>query len=184
MTAIFKNKGEILDPKMYRMIQTSKLHSKLLSIILLERIKPWYEKQILSYQIGFRTGSGTSEGILAIRTIQNIIRNTNQKVYMLITDMTAGFDTVVRNWAFQSIHHRLPPNCDRTNFEILENMYENTKGTITNMEQEIKISIGTRQGAIESPMIWALWIDWILRIFLHKAKEEGIKLLKLKYLIN
>ena len=92
--------------------------------------------------------------------------------------MTVGFDTMVRKWAFQSIHHRLPLNCDRKNFEILEKMFEDTKGTLTNMDQEIKMPIGKRQGAIESP------IDWILRIFLQKEKEKGIKFLKLKYLIN
>ena len=76
------------------------------------------------------------------------------------------------------------PNSNRTNFEILESLYKNTKGIITNTEQEILLSIGTRQGAIESPMIWALWIDWILRIYLYHAKQKGIKFLELEYRIN
>ena len=53
MTAIFKNKGDIKDPRMYRMIQTSKLLSKLLSIILLQRMKTCYEMQIMDYQLAF-----------------------------------------------------------------------------------------------------------------------------------
>ena len=66
MTAIFKNKGKITDPKMYRMIQTSKITTKLLSMIILQRINPWIENQLLQYQLGFRQGSGTAEGILAV----------------------------------------------------------------------------------------------------------------------
>lgn len=38
MTAILKNKGSGKDPKCYRIIQSSKLLSKLLSVLILQRI--------------------------------------------------------------------------------------------------------------------------------------------------
>lgn len=159
MTAIFKKKGDPKDPSKYRMIQTSNLLSKILSTILLQRIIPWYERQLKDYQLAFRQGSWTSEGILAIRTLQTIAKNTNQNIFVLISDMTAGFDTVVREWVFQSLQHRLPQNCDWTKFLILQCLYQRTEGRITNINESIMVNIGTRQGAIEAAAIWSLWID-------------------------
>ena len=183
MTAIFKNKGKITDPKMYRMIQTSKITTKLLSMIILQRISPWIENQLLQYQLGFRQGSGTAEGILAVRTLQRITRNTNQKIWVLLTDMTAGFDTVIRQFCFQSIYHRLPKGANLTNFQILESLYNHTEGFLTNTKDTIQLKRGTRQGGVESPSLWALFLDWILRIFIHQAQEEGIQFLELEYRI-
>ena len=157
---------------MYRMIQTSTILSKLVSLIILQRLNPWIEKQLLQYQLGFRQGSGTVEGILAVRTLQTITRNTNKNVWVLLTEMTAGFDTVIRKFCFQSIYHRLPENADLANFQILESLYHHTEGYLTNTKDTITLKRGTRQGAIESPSLWALFLDWILRIFFIKRKSK------------
>ena len=93
----------------------------------------------MPYQLAYRKGGGTSDGILAIRCIQTISRNTRQNVYLLISDMSSGFDTVIREWAFKTIKHRLPQNADTTNFDILESIYRQTSGFLTNEKEEIPI---------------------------------------------
>ena len=40
-----------------------------------------------------------------------------------------------------------------------------------------------RQGSVESPMLYNLFMDFVMRVYLEKCKEQNIKFVKLKYRI-
>ena len=42
---------------------------------------------------------------------------------------------------------------------------------------------GVRQGGPESPMLFNLFLDFVMRVFVDQCKKEGIKFLNLKYFI-
>ena len=70
-------KGKIYDPAAYRGIQVGSVFCKALVVMILERTRKWYEKQLLDHQQGFRTGRGTSDAIYIVKRIQQI--STSQK---------------------------------------------------------------------------------------------------------
>ena len=65
-------KGKIEDPSTYRGIQIGSTFCKILVVITLERIRKWYDKQLLDQQQGFRSGRGTADGIYIVKRIQQI----------------------------------------------------------------------------------------------------------------
>ena len=63
MRCLFKNKGQAGDPSKYRGLSINSLLNKVLMIIILDRLKETYEKNLMPYQYGFRSGVGTVDGI-------------------------------------------------------------------------------------------------------------------------
>jgi len=53
-------KGKIDDPTAYRGLQIGSTLCKLMVVIIINRIKEWYESQLLDQQQGFRSGRGTT----------------------------------------------------------------------------------------------------------------------------
>ena len=68
--------------------------------MLINRIKEWYNSQILDMQNGFRQGCGTTDGIHITKTTQLIAEKTNEQIYAIFTDLKAAFDHINRNWLF------------------------------------------------------------------------------------
>ena len=92
-------------------------------IVIINRIKSWYDRQLLDQQQGFRSGRGTADGIFITKRIQQITDKMKKPVYILFIDLTAAFDHVVRKWMFKSIYQRFPDETDRTLIELLEALY-------------------------------------------------------------
>ena len=65
LVAIWKGstKGKADDPTAYRGLQIGSSLCKILILIIINRIKKWYEAQLCDQQQGFRTGRGTTDGI-------------------------------------------------------------------------------------------------------------------------
>ena len=101
-------KGKADDPAAYRGIQIGSTFCKILVIIILERTRKWYDKQLLDEQQGFRSYRGTNDGIYILKRIQQISQQTKRPVFALFIDLTAAFDHVRRKWLFKSIEQRFP----------------------------------------------------------------------------
>ena len=56
-------KGKLTDPAAYSGLQIGSTLCKIMMIIILNRIKLWYNSQLLDQQQGFRQGKGTTDGI-------------------------------------------------------------------------------------------------------------------------
>ena len=48
-------------------------------------------------------------------------------------------------------------------------------------EDKFEIKVGVRQGGPESPMLYNLFMDFVMRIYLFECKKKGIRFLRLKY---
>ena len=103
-------------------------------------------------------------------------------VFLLFVDLSAAFDHIVRKWLFKSIYQRLPEGANRKLFELLESLYEYTTTSLAETPEDIfGIMLGVRQGGPESPPLFNLYMDYVLRIFIDTCDRKGIKFLKLKY---
>ena len=67
---------------------------------------------------------------------------------------------------------------------LLEALYSYTTTALAETPEEIfELTVGVRQGGPESPMLYNLFMDFVMRIFLETCKQQKIKFLKLNYKI-
>ena len=144
--------------------------------IILERIRPWYNKQLLPNQNGFRQFFGCPDAIFSIKSIQNISSRLNKEVYVLFVDLTAAYDWCVRKWLFHSIYNRIDPKDVgiMTCVKIMEELYKKTESVMEGETDYFETTCGVRQGSSESPNLFNLFLDYIMRIYNHEAEQKGL----------
>ena len=104
--------------------------------------------------------------------------------YLLLVDLTSAFDHVERSWLFETIRGRFKEDFDMTTIKLLEHLYDSTTTSLAETPNDkFPLNCGVRQGGVESPMLYNLFMDFVLRVFLDKCKQSSIKFLKLKYKI-
>ena len=74
LVAIWKgpSKGKVEDPKTYRGLQIGSSLCKILIVVIINRLKTWYESNLQEQQQGFRSGRGTTDGIYVAKRVQQI----------------------------------------------------------------------------------------------------------------
>ena len=185
LNTIWKKKGSKSDPSKYRGLSIGSTVCKLIINIILKRLRPWYETQLTDQQNGFRQNRGTTDGIYTLKRIQQITHKKKQPLFLLFVDLTAAFDHIPRKWLFQSVKLRFQPNDNIRLIEILETLYNNTSLTYEEAGTTFKTTAGVRQGGPESPMLFNLYADFVMRIFLERcSNDDDIKFFKHKYRIN
>lgn len=186
LVAIWKGatKGSKDDPAAYRALQIGSSLSKILVVIIIKRIQSWYENQLTDQQQGFRKGRGTTDGIYLAKRIHQITDQLKQPVYALFIDLTAAFDHVPRSVMFQSMKKRLSRTHSMKLINLLEVLYSHTTTALAEApEHTIDVQRGVRQGGPESPMLFNLYVDLVMRIFLITCTKSRINFLKFKYRI-
>ena len=153
-------------------------------MLIINRLKLWYDEQLLDQQQGFRSGRGTTDGIFILKSIQQITDKMKKPTYLLFVDLTAAFDHVERDWLFKTIKCRFKSDYDTTIIKLIESLYECTTASLVETpDDKFELNVGVRQGGVESPMLYNLFMDFVMRVFLDKCKELKINFLKLKYRI-
>ena len=186
LVAIWKGaaKGSIENPEAYRALQIGSSLCKILVITIINRIKIWYDKQLLDQQLGFRSGRGTTDGLYRIKRVQQIARRRKNQIFAIFVDLTAAFDHVNRKWLFKSIKQRFKANSDMKLVELLETLYQHTSTSLAETpDDRFETSTGVRQGGPESPLLYNLYMDYVMRVFIEECKEKHINFVKHKYRI-
>ena len=101
-----------------------------------------------------------------------------KKVYCAFVDLTAAFDTIQRPWLFKILRSRLgDPDNSNNNINVLEALYNSTSAHIAEDEVSLAFELlaGVRQGGPESPSLFCLLMDWVMRIFELRAAKIGLK---------
>ena len=180
---LYKNKGKKTDPKMYRGLSITSTISKLYMMIIVERLSPWYNKQLDNSQNGFRKGVGTIDAILRNKTIQRLAVKTGQEVYTTFIDLSAAFDTVVRSWIFQAMRVRVPDGQSTKLIDLLETFYSSTSAylKLDPTKTGFSTNLGVRQGGVESPFIFCMYLDHVMRVYEHKLTLADIQPPVFKY---
>lgn len=185
LKTLWKGKGSKKDPCKYRGVSIGSTVCKLIVNIILERIRPWYEDQLLEEQNGFRKGRGTTDGIYVVKRTQQIINRKKQTLFLLFVDLSAAFDHIPRSWLFDTIKLRFSEGKYPRIFEILETLYQNTSLTYDEASVTFKTSSGVRQGGPESPILFTLFMDFVMRVFIEQSKDiADIDFFEYRYRIN
>ena len=176
ITALYKNKGKRKECKNYRGLSIGSTFLKLAMSIILERLRPWYNRQLLPNQNGFRQYLGCPDAIFALKSIHNISSRMNKEIFVLFVDLTAAYDWCVRKWLFHTIFNRVDPiNADIINcIRIMEELYRKTQSVMKGEDSYFETTSGVRQGGPESPNLFNLYLDYIMRIYNNRAEELGL----------
>ena len=79
LIAIWKgaSKGAADNPTAFRGIQVGSTLCKILVVIIINRLKCWYEKQLMEQS--FRSGRGTTDGIYIVKRVQQIAKRGKRR---------------------------------------------------------------------------------------------------------
>ena len=149
LVAIWKgcSKCKAGNPSAYRALQIGSSLCKILVVVIINRIKLWYEAQLQDQQQGFRGGRGTTDGTYHLKIIHQITASMKKPSYLVFIDLTAAFDHVIRPWLFESIQQRISSDENRKLFQLLKSLYSYTTTTIAETPNEIfELITGVRQG--------------------------------------
>jgi len=109
------------------------------------------------------------------------------KVYAAVVDLTAAFDTINSSWLFKILRERLGDDDNKnSNINVLEALYASTSAHLSDDETTLAFEVlaGVRQGGPESPSLFCLLMDWVMRIFELRAAKIGLSGVKLKFRID
>ena len=179
-------KGSSKDPSAYRGLQIGPTLCKLTISIILDRLKSWHDEQLLDQQQGFRSSRGTTDAIYITKRVQQISESMKMPVYALFIDLSAAFDHIVRSWLFKSVYVRFPKSSPQIKLiKILEAVYKHTTTSLAETPDDIfELFSGVRQGGPESPPLYNLYMDFVMRIFNEECEKSRIKFLELIYRIK
>ena len=176
ITPLYKNKGSRKEHKNYRGLSIGSSFLKVAMAIILERIRPWYNRQLLPNQFGFRQYYGCTDAIFSVKSIQDISVKLNKETYILFVDLTAAYDWCVRKWLFHTVFNRTDPSDEPTRncIRIMEALYTKTLSCMKGDDEYFETTSGVRQGGPESPNLFNLYLDYVMRIYNHHAKNMGL----------
>lgn len=165
LTCLYKNKGNKMDPSNYRGLSITATLSKVFTAVIIERLKPVYEAILMPNQFCFRSNKSTTDAIYVLR---NIIDNSSDELYCCFLDLKAAYDWINRDILFKVLEYRtgLP-----TLVKLLKCIYVGTTAAIRYSDRAFATISGCRQGGLESPCLFNIFLDFVMRWALHKIKE-------------
>ena len=147
----------------YRTISFIAHASKILLIIILNRMKQKVEFELSDCQAGYRTNRGTTDMLFVIQHLIEKIRDTNEEMYITFIDYSKAFDSVIHQHLFKTMEKLGFP---KHTISLISSLYKDQRGTIRWDSQNCQffnITKGVRQGCILSPHLFSLYTEQIMR---------------------
>ena len=173
--------GNSLDPSNYRGISLLSVISKLFSAVLTNRLQNWVEDndKVCVEQAGFRREHSTVDHIFTLHAMitKLVYGGGRGKLYVAFVDYQKAFDTVNR----QSLWMVLAKLGISTKLiEMLKAMYDKVQACVRwngSMSDFFDCPAGTKQGALESPILFSLLITFVVN-FVRKHGRHGVQMEK------
>ena len=161
--SVLPKKGDLKDCNNYRGIMLMSAPGKILTKILLERMKNTVDAILRKNQAGFRSNRSCTDQIATLRIIIEQSTELNSPLYVHFLDYSKAFDSIDREslWKIMA-HYGIPDKI----ISLVKSMYEGSGGCIIHkgkLTTFFEITTGVRQGCLLSPFLFLLCIDWILR---------------------
>ena len=140
--------------------------SKVLSKVFVERIRGAYELALLPSQYGFRSNRSTVDAIFILR---KILEKEKTPLYLGFIDLRAAYDHIPRPALFRCLEVRL--GCKKL-VAILYTLYKGTRFCVKGSARLLDTLVGCRQGALESPPIFNIYMDTVVRCARKEVLES------------
>ena len=166
--------GNVKDCNNYRTIALISHASKILLIVILNRMTPKIESEMSDCQAGYRKNRGTIDMLFVLQILIKKVRNSNKEVFITFIDYSKAFDSVGHQHLFQTMIKMGFPN---HLVSLIASLYKDQKTTIRWDNQKcesLNITKGVRQGCILSPHLFSIYTEQIMRE--ADIEDMGVKI--------
>ena len=173
---LYKQKGKKEDPSSYRGISLLSSAEKVISMIILFRIKPELEKTLEARQAGFTSGKSCRNAVfILLREMEQCLREGNPLVCNFV-DFKKAFDSLDWETMWKVMEAQGMPI---KIINIIKELYSNATISVRlNMEgktaEAFQQKVGIRQGCSLSPAIFVLVLDFAMKAYMEACNELGI----------
>ena len=117
---------------------------------------------------GFRPNRST-DAIYVLRQLLENARRSKKPLYIAFVDLKAAYDWIPRDALFKCPEIRLKsPRL----VSILRALYTGTKAYMKGSKHLFDTLVGCRQGALESPILFNIYMDFVVRVARHEVLKE------------
>ena len=167
ITSLLLKDGNDEDPNNYRAITVTAALSKILAVLINERLEKWItEKDIMRIeQIGFKKEARPADHLFVLKSLIDSYHNAGKKIYACFVDFQKAFDCV---WRIGLIYKLIKYGMSKDLVKLIQNMYERTSQSLKinqGVTKPFKTYRGVRQGCILSPRLFNLFINDLPDIF-------------------
>ena len=166
ITCLFKNKGSRSEAENYRGLSIMSTCSKILASLLISRIRNAYERIISNSQFGFRSNRSTTDAIFVLQNSKNL---SSKPLFLCFIDLKAAYDWINRDMLFKILEIRTK---SPILVKILKAFYTGTSAAIKGSKMFFQTFSGCRQGGVESPVIFNIYVDFVLRCAEHEVLQK------------
>ena len=135
---------------------------KLLSLIVLTRIKPAVDQYLSPCQSGFRSGRSTADAVYSYRWLAARCQRVKEDIAILGIDMSKAFDTISRPKLMNVLETIVNPD----ELHLIQCLLTDTtiKVRLNNiLSQPLETYNGTPQGDSLSPVLFTIYLEAALR---------------------
>ena len=156
-------KGDLSSCNSWRGIMLLSIPGKVLSRIILERLKNALDKTLRDEQAGFRQDRSCTDHIATMRIIIEQSLEWQTPLYTVFVDFQKAFDSVDRDVIWRLMYHYgFPPKF----VTIIQQMYKDATCQVIHdgkLTEPFSVKTGVRQGCLLSPTIFLMVVDWVMR---------------------
>ena len=166
-------KGDLSRCGNWRGIMLLSIPSKVLTRIILNRMKVAVDKSLRDEQAGFRKDRSCIDQIATLRIIVKQSIEWSSPLYLLFVDFEKAFDSLDREAIWWILcHYGIPDKI----IDMLKVQYQGFTCQVLHggtMTEPIEVKTGVRQGCLLSPLIFLVVLDWVAKNA-YEGKRLGL----------
>ena len=156
-------KGDLSQTTNWRGITLLSIPSKILTRVMLDRMKDALDSRLRDEQAGFRKERSCTDQIATLRMIIEQSIEWNSSLYMNFVDFRKAFDSVDRDVAWKILRHYGLPEKFINIIKTLHNDFSCQVIHNGSLTEPFDVTAGVRQGCLLSPLIFLVVLDWVTR---------------------
>ena len=170
-------KGDPTNIDNYRGISLLSLPGKVFAIVLKHKIQNWAEGLLLEGQCGFRKGRSCNDAIFSLNGLAELTHKTGNELHACFIDLSKAYDSVDRPLAWELFGSMgFPPKM----LQLIKDLHTNTTCAMQADKDKqgswFQVSTGFKQGDVNAPLFFNIFLDSICRYIESKADELGFSL--------
>jgi len=170
---IYKKKDK-LDCNNYRGVSLLCHSSKIVTSIIMERIKRRTEEILSEEQAGFRASRSTIDQIFTLRQLAEKYVDFSRELFVCYIDFRKAFDSVWRKGLWK-VMRRL--GYSEKIVRVLESLYRETFSAVrvgADITEWFETIVGVLQGCVLSPLLFNIFLELIMAISLSEVKAGAV----------
>ena len=180
-------KGDLSNCNNYRGITLTSTIMKIFSMLILKRIQDTVESTLRDEQAGFRKGRSCCDQIFILRHVIQQCVEQRSPLVLAFVDYEKAFDSVHRPTLWKVLrYYGIPVKY----VNLIEMLHKDSRCRVNVdgvLSGEFEVSSGVLQGNVLSPMLFALLMDYVMKMVKAGGteginwKDNGQKLTDLEY---